>query len=75
VSAACCSEASTSSPDAEDRARYVTQARTAVKAGGHALVASFGPDGPTRCSGLEVVRHSPDAMHAEFGAGSYRVIR
>ena len=25
-------------------------------------------DGPTRCSGLEVQRYSPDALHAEFGA-------
>jgi hypothetical protein len=25
-------------------------------------------DGPSRCSGLEVVRYSPDGMHAEFGA-------
>src|SRR5439155_912227 len=24
-------------------------------------------DGPTRCSGLEVARYSPEALHAEFG--------
>ena len=39
------------------------------------LDAAIGPsrssttDGPTRCSGLDVVRYTPDAMHAEFGAG------
>jgi len=55
--------------DAKDRARYVAQTRRAVRPGGHALVASFGPDGPTRCSGLEVVRYSAGAMHAEFGPG------
>jgi SAM-dependent methyltransferase len=55
--------------DAEGRAQYVRQARRAVRPGGYALVASFAPDGPTRCSGLEVVRYSPDTMHAEFGAG------
>ena len=54
---------------ADDRARYVAQARRAVRPGGHVIVASFGPDGPTRCSGLDVVRYSPEAMHAEFGAG------
>lgn len=54
---------------AEDRARYVAQARRAVRPGGHVIVASFGPEGPTRCSGLDVVRYSPQAMHAEFGAG------
>lgn len=53
--------------DPSDRARYVAQVRNAVQPGGHAIVASFAPDGPTRCSGLEVVRYSPDTMHAEFG--------
>lgn len=52
-----------------DRARYVAQVRRAVRPGGHVIVASFAPEGPAQCSGLEVVRYSPDAMHAEFGAG------
>lgn len=55
--------------DPADRARYVAQVRHAVRPGGHVLVATFAEDGPTRCSGLEVVRYSPDALHAEFGAG------
>jgi len=50
-----------------DRARYVEQARRAIRPGGHIIVASFAPDGPTRCSGLDVVRYSPGSMHAEFG--------
>jgi SAM-dependent methyltransferase len=54
--------------DARDRARYVAQVERVVRPGGHVIVASFGPEGPTRCSGLEVVRYSPDGMHAEFGA-------
>jgi len=55
--------------DLGDRTRYVAQARRAVGPGGHIIVASFGPDGPMRCSGLEVIRYSPAAMYAEFGAG------
>lgn len=55
--------------DLGDRARYVAQTRDAVQPGGHVIVASFAPEGPTRCSGLEVVRYSPDAMHAQFGEG------
>lgn len=51
-----------------DRARYVAQVRRAVRSGGFVLVATFADDGPTRCSGLEVDRYSPDALHAEFGA-------
>lgn len=53
----------------EDRRRYVAQARAAVRPGGYVLVATFADDGPTRCSGLDVVRYSPDALHAEFGTG------
>lgn len=55
--------------DPADRARYLAQVRHAVRPGGHVLVATFAEDGPTRCSGLEVVRYSPDTLHAEFGAG------
>ena len=55
--------------DPADRARYVDQVRRSVRPGGHVIVASFAIDGPTRCSGLEVVRYTPDTMHAEFGTG------
>jgi 2-polyprenyl-3-methyl-5-hydroxy-6-metoxy-1,4-benzoquinol methylase len=55
--------------DPADRARYVAQVRHAVRPGGHVLVATFAEDGPTRCSGLEVSRYSPDTLHAEFGTG------
>ena len=55
--------------DRADREQYVAQARRAVVAGGHVLVATFAEDGPMRCSGLEVMRYSPTALHAEFGEG------
>jgi 2-polyprenyl-3-methyl-5-hydroxy-6-metoxy-1,4-benzoquinol methylase len=55
--------------DPTDRARYVAQVMNAVQPGGHVIVASFAPEGPLRCSGLEVVRYSPDTMHAQFGKG------
>jgi 2-polyprenyl-3-methyl-5-hydroxy-6-metoxy-1,4-benzoquinol methylase len=50
-----------------DRRRYVDTVRYAVKPGGHVIVATFAPDGPERCSGLEVVRYSPESLHHEFG--------
>ena len=53
--------------DPVDRAAYVAQVRRAVRPGGHVIVAAFGPDGPTQCSGLPVVRYAPDALHAQFG--------
>ncbi len=54
--------------DPDDRARYVEQVMRSVKPGGHVIIAAFGPDGPLQCSGLDVVRYAPDALHAEFGA-------
>jgi SAM-dependent methyltransferase len=53
---------------AVDRARYVAQVRRAVRPGGHVIVATFALDGPSRCSGLDVSRYSPDALHAQFGS-------
>lgn len=53
---------------AMDRAAYVRQVAHAVKPGGHVIVATFGPEGPTKCSGLDVVRYDPDALHDEFGS-------
>ncbi len=50
-----------------DRAAYVRQVAKAVRSGGHVLVSTFGPEGPTKCSGLEVVRYDADSLHAEFG--------
>lgn len=56
-----------------DRRRYVAQVGRAVLPGGHVLVATFAPDGPSRCSGLNVARYSAEGLHAEFGAG-FRLI-
>lgn len=60
--------------DAEDRRRYVELVRHAVKPGGHIIVACFGPQGPLKCSGLDIVRYSPDQLHGEFG-GEFRLVR
>ncbi len=49
------------------RARYVATVRRALKPGGHVVVATFGPHGPERCSGLEVLRFTPEELHGEFG--------
>lgn len=51
----------------QQRAEYVEQVRHALRPGGYALVATFAEDGPTRCSGLEVARYSPEGLHHEFG--------
>ena len=53
--------------NADDRAAYVRQVARAVKPGGHVIVATFGPDGPKTCSGLNVVRYDAESLHGEFG--------
>ena len=53
--------------DAEDRRKYVELVMRSLKVGGHIIVASFGLDGPQKCSGLDVVRYDPESMHDEFG--------
>ncbi len=53
--------------DPADRQAYVEQVIRAVRPGGHVIVASFGENGPTTCSGLPVVRYSPESLHHEFG--------
>ena len=50
-----------------DRIAYVQQAANAVKLGGHVIVSTFGPEGPTKCSGLDVVRYDAESLHREFG--------
>ncbi len=51
-----------------ERHAYVNQVLQAVKPGGLVIVATFAEDGPTRCSGLPVMRYSASELHAEFGA-------
>ena len=50
--------------DSAQRAAYVRQLTHALKPGGHAIISTFGPEGPTRCSGLDVVRYSASTLAA-----------
>ncbi len=52
----------------ENRAAYVRNVARAVRPGGHVIIGTFGPEGPTKCSGLDVMRYDEDHLHGEFGA-------
>ena len=52
-----------------DRRRYVEQVRASVRLGGYVMVATFAPDGPAKCSGLDVARYAPQELHGQFGCG------
>ncbi len=49
------------------RRRYVEQVQHALKPGGYVIMATFADDGPEQCSGLNVTRYTPQALHATFG--------
>jgi SAM-dependent methyltransferase len=52
---------------AADRAAYVERVRVSVRRGGHVIIGTFGPEGRTKCSGLDVNRYDADSLHGEFG--------
>ena len=58
----------------DDRRAYVERVAYSVKPGGHVIVATFGPHGPTQCGGLDIVSYDADALHAEFGT-SFRLLK
>ena len=51
----------------DEREAYVRQVAHAVKPGGYVIVSTFGPEGPTKCSGLDVVRYDAESLHNQFG--------
>jgi SAM-dependent methyltransferase len=52
----------------EDRERYRFHLLRTLRTGGSVILATFAPDGPEQCSGLPVVRYSPESLAAEFGS-------
>ena len=51
----------------EDRDHYKQHLLEVLKPGGSAIVATFAPDGPEKCSGLPVQRYSPESLAEELG--------
>lgn len=52
----------------EDRAAYLRRLTQSLKPDGHLILATFGPQGPTRCSGLDALRYDPTSLHREIGS-------
>ena len=53
--------------DAEDRENYVAALNRAVGPGGYLVVSSFGPEGPLKCSGLDVRRYDIEMVRELVG--------
>jgi hypothetical protein len=56
------------------RDRYLHVMKAALAPGAYVVMASFGPEGPTRCSGLDVQRYSADELGAVLGS-AFRLVR
>lgn len=54
---------------AEQRAAYVRALDEGLAEGGLAIIATFAPDGPEKCSGLEVERYDAAKLAATLGPG------
>ena len=53
--------------DLADRERYVDVVCKSLRPGGHFVVATFGPQGPKQCSGLDVQRYSIEQLQELLG--------
>ena len=55
--------------DPGDRDAYLENLRRALRPGGHAIIATFAPEAPPKCSGLPVQRYDAEALRALLGDG------
>ncbi|MDI7860940.1 class I SAM-dependent methyltransferase [Rhizobiaceae bacterium n13] len=53
----------------EDQAAYTAVMDKALGSGGIAIIGTYAPDGPQKCSGLEVSHHNADSLQAILGEG------
>lgn len=53
----------------EDRKAYLASLDRTLNPGGRVVIATFGPEGPTRCSGLPVARYGSADLCETFGDG------
>lgn len=51
-----------------ERSRYVARLRAGLAPAGHLIMATFGPRGPQRCSGLPVQRYSEEDLTVLLGS-------
>lgn len=51
----------------EDRSAYLSQLKRALSLRGQLVIATFALDGPSRCSGLDVVRYSATSLGETLG--------
>jgi SAM-dependent methyltransferase len=56
-----------------ERYAYLAALERALAPGGHVVIATFGPEGPTECSGLPVLRYDAEELIETLGS-NYRLL-
>lgn len=52
--------------DPASRALYIEALKGSTKPGSYAMIATFAKDGPTKCSGLDIVQYDAESIQKEF---------
>lgn len=52
---------------AEERHRYIAGVKRTLLPGGHLIIAAFAPEGPKKCSGLDIVQYDARKLMTELG--------
>lgn len=60
--------------DTADQEAYLRVMDRALAPGGHAIIGTFAPDGPEKCSGLPVARYDARRLAERLGPG-YRLVQ
>ena len=55
--------------EASDREKYIAVLKRVLSPAGQLIMAAFAIDGPTKCSGLDVVQYDAEKLKAELGEG------
>jgi len=52
----------------EDREKYISTMKKTLIQKGHLIIAAFAMDGPSRCSGLDIIQYNESKLLAELGS-------
>ncbi|HAT1926169.1 TPA: class I SAM-dependent methyltransferase [Legionella pneumophila] len=55
--------------DIKSRQLYVNVLKKSIKPGAYSIIATFAKDGPTQCSGLDIVQYDESSIRDELGDG------
>ncbi len=59
--------------DEQDRKKYCKVLEASLRLGGFVIIATFGPNGPMKCSGLDILRYDPNSLLLTLG-NSFKLV-